>query len=99
MAYDPGALEAALSKALGDDEALIAELRALFLARVHEHVAVMAAAQTPAAWQSAAMRLQSLAASFGAVRIMELAQGAVQAETPDGRVVRKIERAIWALTG
>ena len=98
MAYDPGALEAALSAAVGDDQGLIAELRGVFLDRACEHVRAMAEATSPADWRSAAMRLHSLAASFGATRVIEVAHAAVRADAPDAELLQKVERAIWALT-
>ena len=98
MAYDPGALEAALSAAVGDDIALVDELRSMFLQRAWEHFQLMADAQSPAAWRDAAMRLHSLAASFGAVRVMEASSIAIRATAADPKLLRKIERAIWALT-
>ena len=98
MAYDPGALEAALSAAVGDDQTLIAELRDVFLERAQDHVRAMADARSPADWRSAAMRLHSLAASFGATRVIEASHAAVRADAPDPKLVQKIERAIWALT-
>jgi HPt (histidine-containing phosphotransfer) domain-containing protein len=96
MAYDPGAIDAALAAAVGDDPRLVAELRAAFVDGAVEAVAAMRAADDNAGWRVAALRLRGLAASFGAVRLMALAADAA-AEERDTAVLGKIERAIARL--
>ena len=54
MAVDPGAIDAALSAAVGDDPALIAELRAAFRDSARRGLAAIESAQDDAAWQAAA---------------------------------------------
>ena len=97
MAYDPGALEAALAAAVGDEPGLIAELRGAFLESAEVHVSALTRACTIEEWRGAATRLHSLAASFGALRLMDVATQATQAERIDPALLRKIERAIAAL--
>jgi histidine phosphotransfer protein HptB len=97
MAYDPGALEAALAAAVGDEPSLIAELRGAFFASAEAHVAALTQATALDDWRDAATRLHSLAASFGALRVMDAATQAAQAERIDPALLRKIERAIAAL--
>jgi hypothetical protein len=94
MAYDPGVLEVALAAAVGDDPTLIAELRFAFLASAHAHADSLGRARSDADWRTAACRLQSLAASFGAMRLMELASEAAEGAKGDPGVLRKIDRAI-----
>jgi HPt (histidine-containing phosphotransfer) domain-containing protein len=94
MAYDPGAIDATLAAAVGDEPALIAELRDSFLESVRRGVAAMKSAETPDAWAAAALRLKGLAASFGAVRLMALASEAVSGPAHDGAVLRRLQRAI-----
>lgn len=94
MAYDPGVLEAALAAAVGDDPTLIAELRFAFLASAHAHADSLGRARSDAEWQTAACRMQSLAASFGAMRLMELAGEAAKGVLGDPGVLRRIDRAI-----
>ncbi|AQR73033.1 Hpt domain-containing protein [Sphingomonas sp. LM7] len=94
MAYDPGAIDATLAAAVGDEPALIAELRESFLDSVRRCVSAMKSAETPDAWASAALRLKGLAASFGAVRLMALASEAVSGPANDGEVLRRLHRAI-----
>ena len=94
MAYDPGAIDATLAAAVGDEPALIAELRESFLESVKKCVSAMKSAEGPDAWATAALRLKGLAASFGAVRLMALASEAVNGPAQDGAVLRRLHRAI-----
>ena len=70
MAYDPGAIDAALAAAVGDEPALIAELRGAFLDGVTRACTQLEAAETVEHWRMAAARLRGLSASFGAVRVL-----------------------------
>lgn len=96
MAYDPGAIDATLAAAVGDDPGLIAELRLAFVEGAERAVAAMAVGGNVDAWQAAAARLRGLAASFGAVRLMALAAEASAAQ-PDAAVLARIRRAIARL--
>jgi HPt (histidine-containing phosphotransfer) domain-containing protein len=96
MAYDPGAIDAALSAAVGDEPALIAELRRAFLDGATRAVQAMRAAPSDDEWRSAATRLRGLAASFGAVRLMALAASAAEGSR-DGAMAAKLERAVARL--
>ena len=97
MAYDPGALEAALAAAVGDEPSLIAELRGAFLASATGHLAALSRAGSVQEWRSAATRLHSLAASFGAIRLMDVATQAAQSDGIDPALLRRIEQSIAAL--
>jgi histidine phosphotransfer protein HptB len=97
MAYNPGALDAALTAAVGRESPLIAELRRAFIQSAQQHIAAMARAKNLEEWQGAAARLHSLAASFGSRRIMDAAICASRAGYVDATAVIKIERAISAL--
>jgi len=96
MAYDPGAIDAALAAAIGDDPALIAELRLAFVESAQAALDALAAATDAVAWTAAAMRLKSLAASFGAVRLMAQASAA-QDRPLDPAVLAKLRRAVARL--
>jgi HPt (histidine-containing phosphotransfer) domain-containing protein len=96
MAYDPGALEAALAAAVGDEPRLIAELRGAFLESATVHLAAIRGAESREAWVEAAARMKSLAASFGARRLMDAATQAIVGPTNPG-ALRRIERAVSAL--
>ncbi|UZK66807.1 Hpt domain-containing protein [Sphingomonas sp. M1-B02] len=97
MAYDPGAIDATLAAAVGDEPQLIAELREAFLDGVKRCVDAMNGADSPDGWASAALRLKGLAASFGAVRLMALASEAASGAPHDGGVLRRLQRAIERL--
>jgi len=83
MAYDPGAIDAALAAAVGDEPVLIAELRVAFQESAERALEALELATDDGAWRTAAWRLKGLAASFGAVRLMEAAQVAADADRDD----------------
>ncbi|MBR0551483.1 Hpt domain-containing protein [Stakelama marina] len=97
MAYDPGAIDATLAAAVGDEPGLIAELREAFLESSKRHMEAMESADTDAAWRGAAMRIKGLAASFGAVRLMGLAEEAARAGAGSEEMLRKLHRAVSRL--
>ena len=97
MAYDPGAIDAALAAAVGDEPALIAELRLAFHDSAEQALGVMTRASDGTAWRSAARRLQGLAASFGAVRLMALAGEAAAGPVQDRAMLTKLKRSIARL--
>jgi histidine phosphotransfer protein HptB len=97
MSYNPGALEAALAAAVGDEPLLIAELRGVFFENAKAYIVALTVAKSIDDWHDAARRLHSLAASFGVVRLMDVASQAVHANHIDPAVLRKIERAMAAL--
>ena len=97
MAYDPGAIDATLAAAVGDEPGLIAELREAFLSSANAGVTTMTRAETTASWTYAALRLKGLAASFGAVRLMALAGEAANAPVGDAETLRKLRRAVARL--
>lgn len=93
MAYDPGAIDATLAAAVGDEPALIAELREAFLEGVRRNLEAMKSAENADAWAAAALRLKGLAASFGAVRLMAAASEAANGQAHDSAVLRRLHRA------
>lgn len=97
MAYDPGAIDAALAAAVGDEPALIAELRLAFHDSAERALEAMAHATSGDAWRTAALRLKGLAASFGAVRLMAMAADAASGPALDRAVLAKLTRAVARL--
>ena len=93
MAYDPGAIDATLAAAVGDDPALVAELRLAFVEGVERALAALAAARDEDGWRAAAWRLKGLAASFGAVRLMAQASEAADGRCRDQAMLAKLHRA------
>lgn len=94
MAYDPGQIDATLAAAVGDEPALIAELRGAFLDGAKQALTTLMLAEDRAEWMASANRIKGLAASFGAVRLMALAEDASARAIGDDEVIRKLRRAI-----
>ncbi|MCC2979944.1 MULTISPECIES: Hpt domain-containing protein [unclassified Sphingomonas] len=97
MAIDPGAIDAALAAAVGDDPALIAELRAAFVDSAHRGLAAIENAADEESWRAAAWRLKGLAASFGAVRLVALATEATRRPVGDRAMIKRLRQAIARL--
>lgn len=94
MVYDPGALNASLAAAVGSDLALLGELKEAFVGSAARQADLMRRSRCDANWTIAASRLKSLAASFGAVGMMELADEALAGAPGDPVVLRRIAAAI-----
>ena len=97
MAYDPGAIDATLAAAVGDEPLLIAELREAFLDSAKASLRAMERANAADDWRAAAWRMKGLAASFGAVRLMALATEAALAQPADVNILRRLRRAVERL--
>lgn len=94
MSYDPGALRAALSAAVGDDAALIADLRIAFLESADRQIDLLGRARCDANWQLAAWRLKGLAASFGVTTLMALADEAGRSAPGDPYILARLRAAL-----
>lgn len=97
MAYDPGAIDATLAAAVGDEPALIAELRLAFAESIERTLTTLEQASGGDEWRAAAWRLKGLAASFGAVRLMALATDAAETAPGDKAILAKLRRAVARL--
>jgi HPt (histidine-containing phosphotransfer) domain-containing protein len=94
MAYDPGALNASLAAAVGSDSELMMELREAFIESATRQLDLMGRARCDANWELAAARLKSLAASFGSLGLLALADEALQGAPGDPVVLRKLAAAV-----
>ena len=94
MAYDPGAIDATLAAAVGEDPQLIAELRLAFGESAARAMAAIEVADSEEAWQATTHRLKGLAASFGAVRLMAAAADAALAPVGDARALQRLRRSL-----
>jgi HPt (histidine-containing phosphotransfer) domain-containing protein len=94
MAYDPGALNSSLAAAVGNDSDLMAELRVAFVESIAKQADLLGRSRCDANWTHAASRLKSVAASFGAVRLLVLADEALTGAPGDPVVLRRIRAAI-----
>jgi len=94
MAFDPGALNASLAAAVGSDPELMAELKSAFVESVARQLDLLGRSRCDANWEIAAARLKSIAASFGALGLIALADEAQQGAPGDPVVLRKIAFAL-----
>jgi hypothetical protein len=94
MAYDPGALNASLAAAVGNDGALLAELKAAFAESAARQLDLLGRSRCDANLEIAAARLKSIAASFGLNDLIALADEALAGAPGDPAVLRKIAAAL-----
>ena len=95
MLFQPGLLDHLLADAIGGDDGIVAELRALFLASATGHVAVLSQAADPGQWREEALKLEGLAASFGMTLLMQAAARAVRSG-PDQAMLDAVADALAA---
>jgi hypothetical protein len=94
MSMDYGSFDTALKAAAGDDSALILELRSTFVESAKRQLSLLSRSRCDANWQYTSWRLKGLAASFGAVTLMALADEASEGAPGDPVVIRKLGQAI-----
>jgi HPt (histidine-containing phosphotransfer) domain-containing protein len=96
--HELGTIDASLAAAVGDDPLLVAELRLALIEGAKHHADLISRARCDANWVVAAHRLKGLAASFGAARLMDAADFALDTAPGDPVAIRRILRAIDGLT-
>jgi len=94
MSFDSGPLDRYISAAVGDDPAVASELRASFASGARELSDLMRRARCDANWLMAAERLKSLAATFGVVPLIQMAEAAIDGAPGDPAILRDINAAI-----
>jgi hypothetical protein len=94
MSVDYGSFDTALKAAAGEDHALLAELRGSFVESARRQLSLLSRSRCDANWQYTSWRLKGLAASFGAIRLMSLADEASEGAPGDPVVIRKLGEAI-----
>ncbi len=94
MAYDPGALNASLAAAVGNDGPLMEELRIAFIESAQRQLDLMGRSRCDANWVFAASRLKSLAASFSVNGLASLSDEALDGAPGDPVVLKKIGAAL-----
>lgn len=97
MSFDSGPLDRYLSAAVGDDAAMALDLRGAFANSARDLSDLMRRARCDANWHVAALRLKGLAATFGIVPLIELAEEAMAGAPGDPAVLRQINKAIETL--
>jgi hypothetical protein len=94
MSFDSGPLDRYLSSAIGDDRAMALDLRGAFTGSARDLADLMRRARCDANWEVAALRLKGLAATFGIISLIELAEHAMAGAPGDPAVLRRINAAI-----
>lgn len=94
MSMDYGSFDTALKAAVGDDASLMAELRLSFVDSAKRQLSLLSRSRCDANWQYSSWRLKGLAASFGAIHLMALADEASEGAPGDPVVLRKLGKAI-----
>lgn len=90
MAQQSGNFDATLAAAAGDDDALLAELRAAFVESLQQQVDLLRRARCDANWEIAALRLKGLGASFHSHDLSRLAEEALEGPPGEPVVLRKL---------
>jgi HPt (histidine-containing phosphotransfer) domain-containing protein len=94
MSYDFAGMDWSLTAALGDDAALLAELRAALVADASSATDQLIRSRCDANWEQAALRLKGLAGSFGAHRLLGAADLALDSAPGDPVAIRGVTRAL-----
>ncbi|MGV7120905.1 Hpt domain-containing protein [Sphingopyxis sp. 550A] len=97
MSFDSGPLDRYISAAVGDDPVAARELRLSFAAGARELADLMRRSRCDANWHVAAERLKSLAATFGIIPLIQLAEAAMDGVPGDPAVLRDINAAIESI--
>ena len=94
MSFDSGPLDRYLNAAIGDDPAITMDLRNAFTGSARDLADLMRRARCDANWAVAALRLKGLAATFGIIPLIQLAEAAMAGAPGDPAILRDINRAI-----
>ena len=97
MSFDSGPLDRYLSAAFGDDPAMAMDLRTAFTGSARDLSDLMRRSRCDANWEMAAIRLKGLAATFGIIPLIQLAEAAIEGVPGDPAVLRRINLAIDAI--
>ncbi|KGB57180.1 hypothetical protein FG91_00289 [Sphingopyxis sp. LC81] len=97
MSFDSGPLDRYLSAAFGDDPAMAMDLRTAFTGSARDLSDLMRRSRCDANWEMAAIRLKGLAATFGIIPLIQLAEAAIEGAPGDPAVLRQINSAIDAV--
>ncbi len=97
MAFEGGNLNMALAAAVGDDAALVHDLRRAFLESADRQIDLLTRAGDESAWHLALWRLQGLCGSFGVVHMIALIEEAQQCVPGDPKIVRRLRAVLEVL--
>ena len=99
MVQIAGDFDATLAAAAGEDPALLHELRAAFVDSLTQQVDLLRRARCDGNWETAAMRLKGLGASFHAPELVRLAEQALDGAPGEPGVLRQLDRLCAEFTG
>ena len=97
MAYDYAGLDWTIASALGDDAALMADLRRALVEDARYGADLLRRSRCDANWIGAAQRLKGLAASFGAGALSDAADLALALAPGDPSALRCVDAAIQVI--
>ncbi len=99
MAYETGAFDSNLAAAIGDDAALLLELRGAFIESAERQLDLLRRSRCDANWHFSALRLKGLASSFGVEPLIKLADEAIDCAPGEPSVLRRIRAFLDQLSG
>jgi hypothetical protein len=98
MSFEGGSLNASLIAAVGDDPALLSELRRAFVESADRQMDMLSNAADASSWQTAIWRMKGLAGSFGAVNVLALLGEAEHSAPGDAKTLRRLRSALSLLS-
>lgn len=98
MSVEGGNLYATLVAAVGEDPALLHDLRRAFIESADRQLDLLARATDESAWHLTLWRLKGLCGSFGVAHMIALVEEAERAAPGDARALRRLRSALTALT-
>ena len=98
MSYEGGNLNASLIAAVGDDPALLYDLRRAFLESADRQIDLLSRAADENSWHLALWRLKGLCGSFGVVQMPALVEEAEHTTPGDAKMLRRLRSALTVLS-
>lgn len=98
MAYLGDAIDAHLAAAVGDDAALFHELRLAFVEGATAQIDLLERSRCDGNWSVAALRLKSLASSFHANALADLAEDALSGAPGDPVVLKRMRSLLMDIS-
>lgn len=99
MAYESGSFETALAVAAGEDRALLSELRLAYLESASRQLDLLRRSRCDGNWRVAAMRLQSISASFQDHELSAISQDVLRGAPGDPFVLRRVGQHLDKIGG
>ena len=88
----------ALAAAVGDDAALLHDLRRAFLESADRQIDLLSRAADESSWHLALWRLKGLCGSFGVVHLIALIDEAQDCKPGDAKMLRRIRALLEVLS-